>query len=144
MNAPNLNPDTIQKILNIFAKVVDGIEKFSQKISDFADNVNLSGDNSRNEDNLPKVVVEKTEFISLNDIKNIVQAHRVALSDGVAAAIKQGKNKKGQDVVQIFLTYVKGRTILDYSSNTLIVISAEAVSNEIKSLFGKEEVIILK
>lgn len=136
----NINPRLIEKILGIFSSVTDRIEAFADKIDNFKDSI-CAKDNIS--DQLPRTVVEKTEFVSLNDIKQLATAHKSDSSDGVAIALVKSKDKDGYDKVNLYMTYVKGRTIINNLENTLIIISAEAVSKEVKKLFADNDVIIL-
>lgn len=136
----NINPRLIEKILGIFSSVTDGIEAFADKIDNLKDSI-CAKDNIS--DQLPRTVVEKTEFVSLNDIKQLATAHKSDSSDGVAIALVKSKDKDGYDKVNLYMTYVKGRTIINNLENTLIIISAEAVSKEVKKLFADNDVIIL-
>ncbi|MDE5880170.1 MAG: hypothetical protein K2H60_00435 [Muribaculaceae bacterium] len=138
MTSTILNTETLQKILKLFSGIVEGIEKATESIKQSTEELHKN----QSEDptlSMPKVVVEKVEFVSLSDLRNLVQANKPEDCDGVAAVIK-----KGTDKTQVFLTFVKGRKVLDNCINTVIIVSAEAVSKEIKNLFGDNQVIILK
>lgn len=139
-----LNPNIIKKILGCFSDVVNGLEMAADKIETISEELRDKIDGVQVEENLPSSVMEKVEFISLKDIHQLVNSYKPQGSDGVAAALFDGKDKKGRKVKNLYLTYVKGLTLVNSKDNTLIVVSAEAVSNEIKDLFGENNVIILR
>lgn len=132
-----INLEVLKKLITLFDGFIDGIDKVTEQIQKAADELSCE----ENDKEIPEknIIVEKTEFVTLDDIRDIVQAHKPAACDGIVIAKKFTKED-----VMLFLTFVKGRTLLDNSINAYIIIKAEAMSKELKKIFGDNNVIILK
>ena len=111
------------------AKIFDDgglIDQAKESAQDFIDAARLD------------VSFETVDVLTVSDLVEFSKKHMVAGSDGVAA-IRKAKD----DVLFVFLAYVKDRELLPEETNHFVVVEAKSLADDTKELFGDLDLVIL-